>query len=600
MTAESQTTEWKSDWRDEHLKWICGFANAQGGVLVIGRNDRGEVVGVRNILRLLEEIPNKVQSLLGIVVDVNLKMESELEYLEIVVKPYPNPISYKGEFHFRSGSTKQVLRGAALTRFLLERQGRTWDDAPMPGIRTSDLSRSGFDRFRKRSSRSGRLNQHILNASDSEIIERLRLREGPHLTRAAVLLFHPEPQQFIRGAFVKIGYFRGADVLYQDVVEGSLFSQVERTQDLLYSKYSRALITYQGLYRNETYPVPAEAMREAVTNAVIHRDYADPAPIQIRVYDDRLVIWNAGQLPTGWSVKHLTGKHPSRPYNPAIAGAFFRAGLIEAWGRGIQHIRQACESSGNPAPSWHVGPGNDLWIEFPFSDMYLAAARSLIAGDKPENSQKTARKQPENSQKTARKELHLATAQPEQEVPATARQQVESALVSARILAFLRQNPSASRRTIATELGVTPSLVRYWLDKLRKEDKIKREGPTKGGYWKVSDDSATRSPVSGILPERSQKEARKKPERTINRQKNANKQPPKVTRQPEQSRQLLSSARKPPEDSQLADRITALLSQNPSASRHTIAAMLDTTESTVRYWLDKLRKRGEIERIGSR
>ena len=132
---ESQNVEWKESWRDEYLKWICGFANAQGGVLEIGRNDRGEVVGVRDVLRLLEEIPNKAQSSLGVMVDVNLKEESGREYLQVVVEPYPNPISYKGEFHYRTGSTRQVLRGAALShvgrRTATRRttQGPGWTDA---------------------------------------------------------------------------------------------------------------------------------------------------------------------------------------------------------------------------------------------------------------------------------------------------------------------------------------------------------------------------------------------------------------------------------------------------------------------------------------
>ena len=96
MAPETQTVEWKSSWRDEHLKWICGFANAQGGVLEIGKNDRGEVVGVKGVLRLLEEIPSKVQSLLGIVVDVNLKSEVNGEYIEVVVKPHPKSDQLQG------------------------------------------------------------------------------------------------------------------------------------------------------------------------------------------------------------------------------------------------------------------------------------------------------------------------------------------------------------------------------------------------------------------------------------------------------------------------------------------------------------------------
>ncbi len=278
---EDQNVEWKRSWRDEYLKWICGFANVQGGVLEIGRNDRGEVVGVKDLLQLLEYIPNKVQALLGIVVEVNLKSEGGAEYLEIVVNPHPNPISYKGEFHYRSGSTRQVLRGASLSRFLLQKYGKTWDDVPMPGVGLKDLDGRTLESFRRRAADSERLSQDILDESDAEVIEKLRLREGEYLKRAAVLLFHPAPGRFVREAYVKIGYFRGPELLYQDVIEGDLFAQVDRTMDLLYSKYTKALISYDGVYRIETFPVPNEAMREAVINAVIHRDYASTAPIQI-------------------------------------------------------------------------------------------------------------------------------------------------------------------------------------------------------------------------------------------------------------------------------------------------------------------------------
>ena len=374
---ENQNVEWKRSWRDEYLKWICGFANAQGGVLEIGRNDRGEVVGVKNILQLLEDVPNKIQALLGIVVEVNLKSEGGAEYLEIVVDPYPNPISYKGEFHYRSGSTKQVLRGAALSRFLLQKYGRTWDDVPMPGVGLKDLDGRTLESFRRRAADSERLSQDILDESDAEVIEKLRLREGEYLKRAAVLLFHPAPGRFVREAYVKIGYFRGPELLYQDVIEGDLFAQVDRAMDLLYSKYTKALISYDGIYRVETFPVPKEAMREAVINAVIHRDYASTSPIQIRVYDHRITLWNPGQLPPDWSVEQLTGEHSSRPHNPGIAYAFFRAGMIEAWGRGIRRIAHACETAGTPAPEWKIEPGGGLWLEFPYSTEYRRTADSL-------------------------------------------------------------------------------------------------------------------------------------------------------------------------------------------------------------------------------
>ena len=107
---ESQNIEYKTIWKDEYLKWICGFANAQGGSIFIGVNDKKEVVGVDDVKKLMEDIPNKVRDILGIVVDVNLYNEEGKDYLEIVVEPYPYPVSYKGQYHYRSGSTKQELK----------------------------------------------------------------------------------------------------------------------------------------------------------------------------------------------------------------------------------------------------------------------------------------------------------------------------------------------------------------------------------------------------------------------------------------------------------------------------------------------------------
>jgi ATP-dependent DNA helicase RecG len=136
---ENQNMEWKETWRDDYLKWICGFANAQGGTLVIGKNDQGVTVGLPEATQLLEVIPNKVRDILGIVVQVNLKGKTRKEYLEIIVEPHPYPVSYKGEYHYRSGSTKQELKGASLDRFLLKKQGRHWDGVPVPHVTLGDL-----------------------------------------------------------------------------------------------------------------------------------------------------------------------------------------------------------------------------------------------------------------------------------------------------------------------------------------------------------------------------------------------------------------------------------------------------------------------------
>jgi len=106
---ENQNIEWKESWHDEYLKWICGFANAQGGRLEIGRNDKGVLVGLPNGKRLLEELPNKIRTTMGIVADVNFYQENGFDYIIIDVMAHPNAISYRGKYYLRSGSTNQEL-----------------------------------------------------------------------------------------------------------------------------------------------------------------------------------------------------------------------------------------------------------------------------------------------------------------------------------------------------------------------------------------------------------------------------------------------------------------------------------------------------------
>jgi ATP-dependent DNA helicase RecG len=131
--------------------------------------------------------------------------------------------------------------------------------------------------------------------------------------------------------------------------------------------------TCQGVQRVETYPVPEEALREAVLNAIAHKDYGSAIPIQISVYDDKIMIWNNGELYEGWTVETLKGKHSSQPFNPDIANTFFRAGMIELWGRGIEHIVDACRAERVPAPDFRVEPGG-LWVVFAFPPNHVMSA----------------------------------------------------------------------------------------------------------------------------------------------------------------------------------------------------------------------------------
>jgi len=122
------------------------------------------------------------------------------------------------------------------------------------------------------------------------------------LKRAAILLFHPKPEKYVTGAYIKIGYFENeVDLIFQDESHGNFFMQIEQTMDLLFTKYIKAIISYEGITRVETYEYPREAIRKALLNAIAHKDYSGGIPIQIKVFKDRIMIWNDGQLPENWT-----------------------------------------------------------------------------------------------------------------------------------------------------------------------------------------------------------------------------------------------------------------------------------------------------------
>lgn len=439
---ESQNIEWKESWRDEYLKWICGFANAQGGCIYIGVDDAGRVIGVQNGKRLLEEIPNKIQTNLGFLADVNLLSKNDLEYIEIIVSPSSYPVSYKGEYHFRSGSTKQVLRGTALTEFISSKTGIRWEDSVIEGVDVEDLDKESFDIFRREAVRSKRMTKDDLNMSNAELLDSLDLLKDGKLTRAAVLLFHRTPQRWMFGTYTRIGKFgKGSDLQYQDEVIGSLFMQAERVIELIYLKYLKAPITYDNLTRVETYPFPKDAVREALYNALVHSRWSAGIPIQIRIEDDAMYISNECVFPSDWTMESLLQRHQSRPYNPKIARAFFRAGYIESWGRGIQKIFEVCNEYGALQPEYVVH-SEDIMLKL--AAVSISDKHVLKLDSKAENT-----------------------------------------ALKMKIVEYLQNQPTATQKELQEALNETRTHIQKNVKELVGEGKIERKGGKRFGYWEV-------------------------------------------------------------------------------------------------------------------
>ena len=353
MQSESQNIEYKESWRDEYLKWICGFANAQGGRIYIGVNDKKEVIGLSDAKRLMEDIPNKIVNYLGIVEDVNLLTEGGKEYIEIVVSPSNMPIAYKGTYHYRSGSTKQELKGLALQQFIMEKMGHSWDDIPVYGATLDDIDRNAIDYFLQRSIKAGRMDEEEANASTEHVLRNLGLytKDG-ELKNAAILLFGKDVRQFFPAAMFKIGRFHTdeSDLIIQDVIDGNLIQMASRVMKTLRTKYLLSPIHYEGLQRIEQLEVPEKALRELIYNAISHKDYTGPA-IQMRIYDKSIELWNYGLLPKELTPAKLLQKHSSFPRNHNIANAFYKAGFVESWGRGFKKIAEEFEKAKLPLPT---------------------------------------------------------------------------------------------------------------------------------------------------------------------------------------------------------------------------------------------------------
>jgi ATP-dependent DNA helicase RecG len=354
---EQQNIEYKSVWKDEYLKWICGFANAQGGRIYIGKDDAGAVVGAKDYKRLMDEIPNKIKNNLGITADVNLLQDGDKRFIEIIVQPYSVPISLRGRYYYRSGSVKQELTGAALNEFLLKRAGHTWDNVVEEDASFDDIDEATIKKYLRKAGKAGRL-PDMDGLSTPELLEKLRLAKNGKLKRAAIVLFGKDPGRFYPNTFVKIGKFEDDDftIRFQEVEDGNIIQVLDKVLRTLDNKFLIRNISFEGMNRIETLEYPVPALREMLLNALIHRNYMG-APTQIRVYDNKLTAWNHGTLPEGITLDKLTKSHSSYPRNPVLAGACFLGGYIDSWGSGIMKIVNSCKAAGLPTPAMEEDGG---------------------------------------------------------------------------------------------------------------------------------------------------------------------------------------------------------------------------------------------------
>ncbi|NBB87915.1 MAG: transcriptional regulator [Bacteroidetes bacterium] len=359
--GESETVEFKEQWVDRSaLRELAAFANTSGGTLLIGVADDGSVVGWKG--NDLDALANKITDSLRLHPSkLHFDTVDREPVLVVSVPEAQQPVAYRGRYYHRVGATTREIPPAELARFLTKRSGQTWDALPS-GQSLEAVSREDLQHFVRRSA------DRLPVADPDEPIEDLLakldlLAQDGSPSRAALLLFGENAQALAFSAHVRMGRFKDdITIVDEKPIKGTLFDQLDgamrQFRQYLEVRYQIPEETegQEGIEmaeRREVWTYPLAAMREAVVNALIHRDYAVLGNIEIRVFDGQLTVSSPGGLPEGITLEELKQpRHASIQRNPRLAQTFYYAGFVERWGTGTTRIAEACQKQGLPVPEF--------------------------------------------------------------------------------------------------------------------------------------------------------------------------------------------------------------------------------------------------------
>jgi len=333
------------------IESVAAFATASGGVVRFGIADDGSYIGVQIGANTLENLANDIKRNTDPPQFPSIKMAGDDSSAVITVEVAESPIKPVCAFGKplkRVGRTNQVLSREETKRLIEETTGRSWDALVCREFRLEDMSAEAVRDFLRRAG---------LNPGTpvEAVLDNLKLRTAEGLTNGAPLLFARDPQHFHLRAVVQCGRFLGtSEVKFLDerTIRDTLFLQLDEAMAFIARNTRNALVVGPGVQHDRIPEYPTLAVREALINALIHRRYYHAASIQLRIYDDRLEVWNPGTLPYDLTIDSLYGPHHSHPRNPLLADAFHRAGLIEQWGSGTLRIIAECETRGLPRPEF--------------------------------------------------------------------------------------------------------------------------------------------------------------------------------------------------------------------------------------------------------
>jgi ATP-dependent DNA helicase RecG len=369
---ESDTLEFKKSLSliEPALKSVCGFLNHHGGVISFGRTNTGAIIGVdpadHSLRKLSQQITSRIKP--EITPDIRV-IEEQGKHLIVVTVPegISKPYYLDGIAYMRTGTENRVMPPDEIKRIVLSEHAVPWDNQPCRGATLDDIDAPSVRTFLERAQKERRFDVDPL-IPVKIALEKLDLLSGGLPTHAAILFFGKDPQRFFIQSEVRCARFKGEEVsstyLNMDVLHGRIDQLIEDSNRFIAQTIQKAAWIVPGkMQREEHWEYPPDALREAVINAVCHRDYNASGNVQIRIFDSRAQVWNPGILMDGITVELLKVEHSSHPRNKTIARLLFLIGYIEQWGSGTLSMITACERDGVPDPQF-LETGNDFVVTF--------------------------------------------------------------------------------------------------------------------------------------------------------------------------------------------------------------------------------------------
>jgi ATP-dependent DNA helicase RecG len=353
---ETQNIEYKESFGDSVLKAICGMANSNGGTIFVGVSDDGSVKGIKITNKDLEKITERIVSKLGIHPEIELKKENEKNFLVIKVMKSNVPISFNGRYYERVGNTTREMKSEKLKSFLLK--GINWDSIINKDAGFNEIDEETVRMFIRLARAKGRLTIFDENVDLKTLFEHLKLSVNGKLTNGAIILFGKDPQKYFLNAVLRVIRLKNEITSIGDrFIGGNLFKQVITGEEAI-KNFINVKYEIKGLVRKEIWDYPLEAIREALLNALIHRDYFKwNVQTQIKIFDDYIWFYNIGGLPEGITLEQLERPHSSVPRNPLIVHIFYLAGFIEEMGSGTGRIIENMKKAELPEPEFREEMG---------------------------------------------------------------------------------------------------------------------------------------------------------------------------------------------------------------------------------------------------